>query len=86
MAKRGKWSGAKAVYRRPHSLETRVVPAGQEPPGVDGAWDSLLKPLTRAGQVVRDLPRPRTIREHVLDQLRWVSLDVDRRRGERSDF
>jgi nicotinate phosphoribosyltransferase len=86
MAKRGKWSGAKAVYRRPRSLETRVVPAGQEPPGGDGAWDSLLKPLTRAGHVARDLPPPRTIREHVLDQLRWVSLDTERRQGERSDF
>jgi nicotinate phosphoribosyltransferase len=85
MAKRGKWSGAKDVCRRPGSLETIVVPAGQEPPG-GGDWERLLKPLVAGGRVVRDLPPPRTIREFVLDQLRLVSLETLRRRGERSDF
>src|SRR5581483_12302427 len=32
-AKRGKWSGAKDVYRRRGTLETLVVPAGTTPPG-----------------------------------------------------
>ena len=87
MAKRGKWSGAKDVYRRRRSLETVVVPAGQEPPGgAAGAWDPLLKPLVRGGRVARDLPPPRTIREFVLDQLPLVSLDTLRRQGLRSDF
>lgn len=85
MAKRGKWSGAKAVYRRRGSLDTVVVPHGQSPPG-DGPWDALLKPLVTAGRVARDLPPPRTIREAVLDQLRLVSLDTLRRHGQRSDY
>src|SRR2546427_5096566 len=85
MAKRGKWSGAKDVYRRPGTRETVVVPAGQRPPD-GGAWESLLKPLVRGGRIVRDLPPPRTIRDFVLDQLRSVSLDTLRRQGLRRDF
>lgn len=85
MAKRGKWSGAKAVYRRRGSLDTVVVPHGQPPPA-GGPWDALLKPLVKAGRVARDLPPPRTIREAVLDQLRLVSLDTLRRHGQRSDY
>jgi nicotinate phosphoribosyltransferase len=86
MAKRGKWSGAKDVYRRRGSLETAVVPAGRTPPGEPASWDRLLKPLVQGGRVVRDLPPPRTIRDHVLDQLRLVSLDRSGRPGQRSDF
>jgi hypothetical protein len=62
------------------------MPAGQAPPGGQGSWDRLLKPLVKGGRVARDLPPPRTIREFVLDQLQLVSLDTLRRRGERSDF
>jgi len=86
MAKRGKWSGAKAVYRRRGSLDTVVVPAGQALPAAGGPWDRLLKPLVERGRVVRDLPPPRTIRDFVLDQLGLVSLDTLRRHGLRSDF
>src|SRR5690348_11758743 len=75
MAKRGKWSGAKEVYRRHGTRETVVVPAGQRPPD-GGAWEPLLKPLVRGGRVVRDLPPPRTIRDFVLDQLRSIPLDT----------
>ena len=85
MAKRGKWSGAKEVYRRSGTRETVVVPAGQRPPD-GGNWESLLKPLVRGGRIVRDLPPPRTIRDFVLDQLRSVPLDTLRRQGLRRDF
>jgi nicotinate phosphoribosyltransferase len=85
MAKRGKWSGAKDVLRRRSTLETVVVPAGTAPPGA-GPWDTLLKPLTRGGRIVRDLPPPRTIRDFVLDQLGPVSLDTLRRQAQRRDF
>jgi nicotinate phosphoribosyltransferase len=85
MAKRGKWSGAKEVYRRPGTRETVVVPAGQRPPD-GGAWESVLKPLIRGGRVVRDLPPPRTIRDFVLEQLRSIPLDTLRRQGLRRDF
>jgi nicotinate phosphoribosyltransferase len=86
MAKRGKWSGAKEIYRRRGSLDTVVVPSGQPPPADRGPWDRLLKPLVTGGRVVRDLPPPRTIREFVLDQLELVSMDPARRQGLRSDF
>jgi nicotinate phosphoribosyltransferase len=86
VAKRGKWSGAKAVYRRRGTLDTVVVPATQTPPATNGPWDPLLKPLVGDGRVARDLPPPRLIRDFVLDQLGLVSFDSLRRRGLRSDF
>ncbi len=49
-------------------------------------WEPMLKPLIRDGRISRDLPPPRTIREHVLDQLAHVALDTLRRRGQRTDF
>jgi len=85
MAKRGKWSGAKDLYRRRGTLETIVVPAGAKPPDA-GPWDALLKPLTQQGRVVRDLPPPRTIRDFVLEQLRPVPLETLRRQAQRRDF
>src|SRR5881628_4048915 len=84
-AKRGKWSGAKEVFRRRGMLETVVLPAGQRPPE-GGAWEPLLKPLTKGGRIVRDLPPPRTIRDYVLEQLEPVSLDTLRRSAQRRDF
>src|SRR5437879_256636 len=61
MAKRGKWSGAKELFRRRGTLETLVLPAGTRPPGA-GPWDALLKPLTKGGRMVRDLPPRRPTR------------------------
>jgi nicotinate phosphoribosyltransferase len=87
-AKRGKWSGAKEVYRCRACGSTVVVPAGRPPaPCPCGApWESLLRPLLQNGRVVPDLPPPRTIREHVLDQLAAVPLETLRREGLRRDF
>ena len=85
MAKRGKWSGAKDVYRRRGTRETVVLPAGRRPSG-DGPWEPLLKPLVSAGRIVRDLPPPRTIRDFVLDQLAPMPLETLRRQGLRRDF
>ncbi len=84
-AKRGKWSGAKQVFRRRGTLDTLVVPAGTTPPGA-GPWDAMLKPLIKGGRIVRDLPPPRTIRDFVLDQLGPVSLDTLKRHAERHDY
>jgi nicotinate phosphoribosyltransferase len=86
MAKRGKWSGAKDVFRRRGSREAVVVPAGTPPPAPAGEWEPLLKPLVQRGRIARDLPPPRTLREHVLEQLRRVPLDTLRREGLRRDF
>ena len=89
MAKRGKWSGAKDVYRhRGAPRETVVLPAGQPPPARSdgGVWEPLLKPLVAGGRIVRDLPPPRPLREFVLDQLARVPLETLRRQGLRRDF
>src|SRR5512145_2781649 len=89
VAKRGKWSGAKDVYRCRSCRTTRVVPAGKAPDECGcgkHVWEALLKPLVRGGRVARDLPPPRTIRDHVLDQLAAVPLETLRRQGLRQDF
>jgi nicotinate phosphoribosyltransferase len=88
MAKRGKWSGAKAVLRCRKCHDTAVVPVGTAPPpcACGGIREPLLKPLVRGGRIVRDLPPPRTIRDHVLDQLATLPLDPVRRQGLRKDY
>jgi nicotinate phosphoribosyltransferase len=90
MAKRGKWSGAKDVLRCRACRASVVVPAGTSPApcgcGGGAPWEPMLKPLLRAGRIVRDLPPPRTIREHVLEQLAHLPMDTLRRRGLRQDF
>src|SRR5262245_25793573 len=88
IAKRGKWSGAKDVLRCRACRTTQVVPAGRIPPpcACGGAWEPMLKPLVRGGRIVRDLPPPRTIRDHVLEQLASVPLETLRRQGLRTDF
>jgi nicotinate phosphoribosyltransferase len=84
-AKRGKWSGAKDVFRRRGTLDTVVVPAGTTPEGA-GPWEPILRPLIKDGRLARDLPPPRTIRDFVLDQLELVALDTLRRQAQRRDF
>ncbi|HEY3306687.1 MAG TPA: nicotinate phosphoribosyltransferase, partial [Candidatus Binatia bacterium] len=88
MAKRGKRSGSKLVYRCRACREAIVVPAHQPrthcPCG--GEYEALLKPLIREGRLVRDLPPPRTLREHVLEELRHVTLDAPGRGGSRADY
>ena len=89
IAKRGKWSGAKQVFRCRACRTTVVVPAAKAPPPCPcggGPWDPLLKPMLRAGRVARDLPPPRTIREFVLEQLALVPLETLRRQGLRRDY
>jgi nicotinate phosphoribosyltransferase len=82
-AKRGKWSGAKQVHRCRACGATAVRPAAAAPGrcACGGEREALLRPLLGAGRLVRDLPPPRTIREHVLDQLRRVPLETLRRDG-----
>ena len=71
MAKRGKRSGAKQVWRFPGSIQNTVLPAAAPAPvGPDGRpAEALLKPLITVGRLVRDLPPPRTLREYVMEQM-----------------
>jgi len=87
-AKRGKWSGAKQVYRCPACGTTVVLPAAKAPGACPcgGEREALLRPLLRQGRLTRDLPPPRTIREYVLEQLQRMPLTTLRRSPERIDF
>ncbi len=88
IAKRGKHSGSKLVYRCRACGATLVVPARRALArcGCGGDYEVLLKPLIHEGRIARDLPPPRTVREHVLEQLRLVTLDLPSRTGGRSDY
>jgi nicotinate phosphoribosyltransferase len=88
MAKRGKRSGAKQVWRVPGTIDNIVLAAGKPAPvGVDGRpAESLLKPLVVAGKIVRDLPPPRTLREYVLEQMAGIDIAAARERGLRGDY
>ncbi len=88
MAKRGKRSGSKLVYRCRACWQTAVVPAHRPrsrcPCG--GEYESLLKPLIKGGRLARDLPPPRTAREYVLEQLRRVTLELPGHGAARGDY
>jgi nicotinate phosphoribosyltransferase len=88
MAKRGKRSGSKLVYRCRACWQTFVVPAHKPMTrcACGGELESLLKPLVQGGRLVRDLPPPRTLREHVLEELRHVALDAERPGTPRGDY
>jgi nicotinate phosphoribosyltransferase len=88
IAKRGKHSGSKRVLRCRACGKTVVIPAHRP---VDrcvcgGPYEDLLKPLINGGDVARDLPPPRTLREHVLEQVRRLTLELPRAGGLRGDF
>ena len=88
MAKRGKRSGAKQVWRLPGTVNNVVLSAGKPAP-VDAQGrpaEALLKPLIVKGKIVRDLPPPRTLREHVLEQMARIELAPAREHGLRGDY
>lgn len=70
--KRGKWSGAKQVFRCP-SCGTRVIGTFRsDPPACEacgGEREPLLVPLVEEGARERDREEPEEIRRHVLDGL-----------------
>ena len=88
MAKRGKASGAKQVWRLPGSVKNQVLPAHKPAPvGSDGRpAEAMLKPLIAGGRLVRDLPPPRTIRDHVLEQMARIDIGPSREHGLRGDY
>src|SRR5438094_2660188 len=88
MAKRGKRSGSKQVWRLP-GMVTNVVLSAAKPAPVDAEGrpaEALLKPLIARGKIVRDLPPPRTLREYVLEQMSRIDLAQARDRGLRGDY
>src|SRR5256884_5073899 len=88
MAKRGKRSGAKQVWRMPGTAKNVVLSAAKPAPvGADGRpAEALLKPLVVGGKIVRELPSPRTLREYVLEQMARIELTPTREHGLRGDY
>ena len=85
MAKRGKMSGGKQLWRCPDcgASQVRHWPAherasepSERPRCTCGAWmEPLLKPLVRDGVIVRELPTPQAIQQYVLKQLEGRELE-----------
>ena len=74
IAKRGKLSGAKQVWRDPVTFTDTVLPLGARP--ADSRLLPLLAPIISAGERNVPLPDARAIRQRVLDQLAFVSDEV----------
>jgi len=75
VAKRGKLSGKKQVWRCPSCLVDIVLRfSASEPecPMCGGQTVSMLKPVIKNGEMVSDLPKPSQIREYVIAQLRKI--------------
>ncbi len=71
IAKRGKTSGRKQVWRCLACYQDEVLPLGIEPGPCHcgGERQGMLVPLTERGEVVTDLPSAHAIRERVLEQI-----------------
>lgn len=75
LAKRGKWSGAKDVLSCKDCGMRKTVPIGvREWCPCGGAAESLLVPLIEKGSVARELPKPRDIRQRVMEKIRGLEF------------
>ena len=77
IAKRGKASGRKEVYRCPKCHASVVVPFGQKPEPVCDCgvpYQPLLQPLLSHKKLLADLPDHKDIRTYVLNQLGFFEL------------
>ncbi|MGB6894747.1 MAG: nicotinate phosphoribosyltransferase, partial [Dehalococcoidia bacterium] len=76
-AKRGKWAGAKQVWRCSRCGQDEVLPldANGPPCPCGGSREALLQPLLQEGRPVAEFPQPSLIRETVLRQLRQLPLE-----------
>jgi len=77
VAKRGKLSGKKQVWRCPKCLRDTVqlfdLPMPQCPKCC-GKTEAMLKSLVKTGEIVAKLPKPSAIRRYVLKQLEKLIL------------
>ncbi len=77
-AKRGKIGGKKQVWRCPKCLTDILQPFKQRQsrcPKCGGATTPMLQPLIENGKIVAKLPKPKEIRNYVLEQLEKVPLE-----------
>jgi nicotinate phosphoribosyltransferase len=77
VAKRGKLGGKKQVWRCPECLVDTVLPFNSPKPECSecgGETESMLKPLIKEGKIVAELPKPKEIRQYVLEQVKKLSI------------
>jgi nicotinate phosphoribosyltransferase len=76
IAKRGKMSGPKSVFRCPDCLSTEVLPFGKRriTCKCGGKKEEMLKDFLAKGKPKSPLPQPKQIRNFVLKQLEKVEL------------
>ncbi len=79
VAKRGKLSGKKQVWRCPQCLIDDVQPSHLPAPKCSRCGNKaepMLKPLIKHGKIVGELPKPKAIRRYVLEQLDRLTLGI----------
>ena len=79
MAKRGKMSGSKAVYRCTNCYQTKVVSMQKDilpSCSCNGRLQSLLLPIMTDGRLERQILSPQEIRTYVLNQLGNMKLGL----------
>lgn len=74
VAKRGKFSGKKQVYRCPECLRDVITPWGADPPQCHGEMKPLLQLLVENGEIVQKASGAGEIREYVLNQVEKLDL------------
>ena len=79
VAKRGKMSGSKRVFRCRRCFNTLVLPAARRAVTCKcgGKNEEILLPLFQKGRLKKALPKPDDIRKFVLKQLEKVDLDLE---------
>lgn len=77
MAKRGKCSGKKTVLRCRSCMKDYVVPYGEHRAcDCAGRLDPVLVKVIDSGKLVCDLPAPRQIRSHCMEELKALKKDA----------
>ena len=71
VAKRGKMSGAKQVYRCTHCLDSVLLPLKSDPPQCPcgTAMEPILSSISHPGEIGKNAAHAEGVRDYVLDQL-----------------
>jgi nicotinate phosphoribosyltransferase len=74
VAKRGKFSGKKQIYRCKECLRDVIVPWNSRTPECHGKMEPLLQKLVEKGEIVQKFPPASKTRDYVLEQV--ANLDL----------
>ena len=78
VSKKGKLPGRKEVYRRINCYHRNFVPVAstvERCPSCGGEVERLLQSIIERGRLIAESPRPRAIRNPVLEQIDRVELN-----------